>query len=144
MENFMNLHKYETLSDFISDAIKEKNITRQRLAELLDIHPAKVYRWVSGASLPKQDAVVRIAHFFNLSREDINTLIEKQKRKKYKKRGRKKKVENKINKTNKKSVNPEIEKLLKKKEKLEKKLYDTINEIVKIEVKLNLLGYKEE
>ncbi len=144
MENFMNLHKYETFSDFISDAIKEKNITRQRLAELLDIHPAKVYRWVSGASLPKQDAVVRIAHFFNLSREDINTLIEKQKRKKYKKRGRKKKVENKINKTNKKSVNPEIEKLLKKKEKLEKKLYDTINEIVKIEVKLNLLGYKEE
>ena len=143
MDEFSNLNKYDSFSEFISEALKIRNITRQRLAELLDIHPAKVYRWVSGASLPKKDAVVRIAHFFNLSREDINNLIEKQKKIKYKKRGRKKKKEN---------LNQEISynkieterKLLEKQAELEKELSKIIREMIDNAVQLNLLKHNNK
>ncbi len=136
MDSFFNLNKYESFADFISDAIKEKNITRQRLAELLDIHPAKVYRWVSGASLPKPDAVVRIAHFFNLSRDDINNLIEKQKKVKYKKRGRKRKEEG-IKKENSK-IREGIEELMKRRDKLKENFFGVLKEFIDLEVEIAL------
>ena len=137
MDEFSNINKYNSFADFLTDALKIKNITRQRLAELLDIHPAKVYRWVSGASLPRKDAVVRIAHFFNLSREDINNLIEKQKKVQYKKRGRKKKSESSSN-------NDVSEKeLLKRQNELEKEFVRIIREMINNRIKLFLLKEDE-
>ena len=126
MNEFYNLNKYNSFADFLNDALKVRNITRQRLAELLDIHPAKVYRWVRGASLPKKDAIVRIAHFFNLSREDINNLVEKQKKIKYKKRGRKSKKDN----FDKKSVSNDEKALLLRQAKLEKEFSRIIREMI--------------
>ncbi len=142
MDSFSNLNKYESFADFISDAIKEKNITRQRLAELLDIHPAKVYRWVSGASLPKPDAVVRIAHFFNLSRDDINNLIEKQKKVKYKKRGRKRKKE----KIKEESIREQVEikELIKRRDELREDFFKIVQELFEIEVRIALQKISEE
>ena len=141
MDEFSNLNKYNSFAEFISDALKIKNITRQRLAELLDIHPSKVYRWVRGASLPKKEAVVRIAHFFNLSREDINNLIEKQKKIKYKKRGRKRK-----NTDTTKEISPSLEerknKILERQKELEKEFYTIIKEMIDNAVQLHFL--KEE
>ncbi len=140
MDEFSNLNKYNSFAEFISDALKIKNITRQRLAELLDIHPTKVYRWVRGASLPKKDAVVRIAHFFNLSREDINNLIEKQKKIKYKKRGRKRK--NTDTSKDVSSIEEKKNKIMERQKELEKEFYAIIKEMIDNAIQLHFL--KEE
>lgn len=140
MDEFSNLNKYNSFAEFISDALKIKNITRQRLAELLDIHPTKVYRWVRGASLPKKDAVVRIAHFFNLSREDINNLIEKQKKIKYKKRGRKRKSTDTSKDVS--SIEEKKNKIMERQKELEKEFYAIIKEMIDNAIQLHFL--KEE
>ncbi len=132
MFDYTDINKYDTFSEFLNASIKNSNMTKQRLSELLDIHPAKVYRWTRGDNLPKKDAIVKMAHFFNININDLMRLVDNQK-----KNGKKKKVHK--NKSDKMKsmditqIKEELSQLYKEKESAEDKLVNILKEIIKKE-----------
>jgi transcriptional regulator with XRE-family HTH domain len=132
MFDYTDINKYETFSDFLNDSIKNSNMTKQRLSELLDIHPAKVYRWTRGDNLPKKDAIVKMAHFFNININDLMRLVNNQKKNGKKKKIPKSKTYN-SNRIDIKKIKEELSYLYKEKELAEDTLVNILKEIIKKE-----------
>ncbi len=81
MIDFYSIDKFESFADFLRKALAREKITKKLFSEKIRASYAIVNNWTSGKSLPKKDYRIRIAQYFNLSIEDIDKLIEKQKRK---------------------------------------------------------------
>ncbi len=125
-----DINRYDTFSEFLNASMKNSNITKQRLSELLDVHPAKVYRWSRGSNLPKKEAIVKMAHFFNINVNDLNRLVENQRKTKKKINSRKSDA---YIPNDTKRIKTELMRLYKEKEEIENKLVNLLKKIIEKE-----------
>ncbi len=80
MLDFYSIDKFDSFSEFLKEAILQERITKKLFSEKIGASYPIVNNWTSGKSIPKKDFRIRIAQYFNVYLEDINRLIEKQKR----------------------------------------------------------------
>lgn len=62
--NFINPSVF---SDRLKSAQKERGMTCEELAELLDVHPTTIPTWRNGKNLPSLDMAAGIAEIFGVS-----------------------------------------------------------------------------
>ncbi len=66
----MNLTK---MGEFLKELRKEKNMTQEQLAEMLNVSGRTVSRWETGSNMPDLDILIELADFYDV---DIRELID--------------------------------------------------------------------
>ena len=60
------------LSENIRSFRKQRHLTQEQLAEILNVTTGAVYKWESGLSIPDITLIIEMADFFNVS---VDTLL---------------------------------------------------------------------
>ena len=55
------------IGGFLKELRKEKNITQEALAEILQVSGRTVSRWETGSNMPDISLLIKIAEFFDVS-----------------------------------------------------------------------------
>lgn len=60
---------------FFSDKVRklreEKHLTMEELAKALDVTKSRVNMWENNGTVPRQDVLLRLSKFFNVSTDDL-------------------------------------------------------------------------
>ena len=62
----------------LAELMEERNVTQYRLAKQLDISQSTISSWMQGASRPHKSTLRRVADFFEVTPEYLETGIKKE------------------------------------------------------------------
>lgn len=64
-----------TFAEYIKEKRKKMGRTQKDLAKMLGVSPSTINLWESSKGMPRDDLHLKVAAFYKMSQEEINTLL---------------------------------------------------------------------